>query len=50
MPGANKFTIYVLAAVAEQEREAISRRTKDALAEIKQSSTPARRTRRGRVT
>jgi DNA invertase Pin-like site-specific DNA recombinase len=32
MPAANKFVIHVLAAVAEHEAEAISRRTKDALA------------------
>jgi DNA invertase Pin-like site-specific DNA recombinase len=31
MPGANKMTIYILAAVAEQERETISARTKAAL-------------------
>ena len=31
MPEANKLTIHVIAAVAEHEREAISRRTKEAL-------------------
>lgn len=32
MPDANRLTIHILAAVAEHEREAISARTKDALA------------------
>jgi len=32
MPEANRLTIHILAAVAEHEREMISRRTKDALA------------------
>jgi DNA invertase Pin-like site-specific DNA recombinase len=32
MPHASKFTIHILAAVAEHEREIISKRTKDALA------------------
>lgn len=36
MPHANKFTIHVLAAVAEQEAEAISARTKAALAASKE--------------
>lgn len=31
LPQANKFTIHILAAVAEHEREMISKRTKDAL-------------------
>jgi len=31
MPAANKFTIHILAAVAEHEREMISQRTKSAL-------------------
>lgn len=31
LPGANKFTLQVMACVAEQEREAISRRTVEAL-------------------
>lgn len=35
MPHANKFTIHVMAALAEQEAELISKRTKAALAEAK---------------
>jgi len=35
MPTANKFTIHIMAAVAQQEREAISTRTKAALGSIK---------------
>lgn len=35
MPDANKLTIHILAAVAENEREAISKRTKDGLAAAK---------------
>ena len=35
MPHANKLTIHILAAVAEHEREAISTRTKAALAALK---------------
>jgi len=35
MPQANRFTVTIMAAVAEQERDAISSRTKAALAEIK---------------
>ena len=35
MPVANKLTIHILAAVAEHEREMISQRTKDALAEAR---------------
>jgi DNA invertase Pin-like site-specific DNA recombinase len=31
MPGANEFTVHIMAAVAEQERKAISKRTSDAL-------------------
>jgi DNA invertase Pin-like site-specific DNA recombinase len=36
IPGANQFTIHVMAALAEQEAKRISERTKAALAEIKQ--------------
>ena len=35
MPNANRMTVGVMALVAEQEREAISQRTKSALAEAK---------------
>lgn len=35
MPGADKFQLHLYAALAEQEREFISRRTKDALASLK---------------
>ena len=35
MPEANKLTLHVMAAFAEHEREAISKRTKDALASAK---------------
>jgi DNA invertase Pin-like site-specific DNA recombinase len=35
MPGANSFTVGVMALVAQQERESISHRTKDALAAAK---------------
>jgi DNA invertase Pin-like site-specific DNA recombinase len=35
MPSANKFTIHIFAALAQQERELISSRTKAALAELK---------------
>jgi DNA invertase Pin-like site-specific DNA recombinase len=35
MPIANKLTIHILAAVAEHEREVISQRTKDALAQAR---------------
>jgi len=40
MPQANKMTIYILAAVAEDERERISARTKAALAQKKKRGEP----------
>lgn len=39
MPQANKFTVHIMAAVAEQEAEAISKRTKAALAAAKERGT-----------
>ncbi len=39
MPTATRFTIHILAAVAEHEREMISKRTKAALAEAKRRGT-----------
>jgi len=39
MPGANNFTVSIMALVAQQEREAISKRTKEALAAAKVRGT-----------
>lgn len=39
MPAANKFVLHVMAAVAEQEAEAISKRTKAALAAARERGT-----------
>src|ERR671914_262643 len=39
MPTANRLTIHILAAVAEHEREMISKRTKAALAEARRRGT-----------
>ena len=52
MPQANKFTVHIMAAVAEQEAEAISKRTKAALAAAKERGTKlgGRRVSTGRFT
>ena len=42
MPTANRLTIHILAAVAEHEREMISKRTKAALAQAKRRGTTLR--------
>jgi len=56
MPYANRFTIHIMAAVAEHEREMTSKRTKEALAAVKQrgkrlgNPRPAESLARGRAT
>jgi DNA invertase Pin-like site-specific DNA recombinase len=56
MPYANRFTVHIMAAVAEHEREMIAKRTKDALAEKKKQGVrlgnprPAESLARGRAT
>jgi DNA invertase Pin-like site-specific DNA recombinase len=56
MPYANRFTVHIMAAVAEHEREMIAKRTKDALAEKKKQGIrlgnprPAESLARGRAT
>lgn len=56
MPYANRFTLHIMAAVAEHEREMIARRTADALAEKKKQGVrlgnprPAESLARGRAT
>jgi len=44
LPGANSMTVHVMAAVAENEAKAISRRTKEALAVAKTRGTTKRNT------
>lgn len=50
MPSVNRLTIHVLAAVAEEEARAISKRTKDALAATKARGTKLGGTRRRKDT
>jgi DNA invertase Pin-like site-specific DNA recombinase len=56
MPYANRFTLHIMAAVAEHEREMIAKRTKDALAEKKKQGVrlgnprPAESLAKGRAT
>lgn len=50
MPSVNRMTIHILAAVAEEEARAISKRTKDALAQAKARGTKLGGTRRRKGT